>query len=80
MSGDIRGFGVVVTCNFPKVETTGSNPVTRSKTTSIPVIEVVLFLASAQLHLHTMHIARNRSQSEQTNQPREEQECGRCDG
>ena len=24
------GFGVVVTCNFPKVEITGSNPVTRS--------------------------------------------------
>ena len=25
-----RGFGVVVTCNFPKVEITGSTPVTRS--------------------------------------------------
>src|SRR5712692_5482821 len=25
------GFGVVATCNFPKVEITGSNPVTRSR-------------------------------------------------
>ncbi len=31
-----RGFGVAVTCDFPKVETTGSNPVTRFKKASLP--------------------------------------------
>ena len=39
-----RGFGVVVTCNFPKVETTGSSPVTRFKKASIAKIEAFLFL------------------------------------
>ncbi len=45
----IRGFGVAATCDFPKVETTGSNPVTRFHTRASRYREVLVFTAPLTL-------------------------------
>src|SRR6266699_3533693 len=63
------GFGVVATCNFPKVEITGSTPVTRSLKMAPArgaTRFLLLFVLHVYLFLHPPHVASDCAQSQET--------------